>query len=118
MWSTRLAVAVATLLVAPRAFAGAKSVTLLGVSGAGGEKLVRALESDLSELYDVVSGDVYRATAEHMDKRGASPEEVSAVSTRLRIDAVVGGAVVGEGRQRRLLIAVREGLTGRTIARA
>src|SRR3954471_20690634 len=117
MWSTRL-VALLALLVAGPAFAAAKAVTLLGISGAGGERFARSVESDLSELYEVVSGDVYRALAERMGKKGASPEEVSAVAVRLRIDAVIGGAIVGEGRQRHLLIAVREGSSGRVIARA
>ena len=42
---------------------------------------------------------------------------MQAVATHLRIDAVIGGAVVGEGRARTLLIAVRYGSTGHVIAR-
>src|SRR3954453_4545978 len=114
----RLCIVALLLAGSHHAHAAAKSVTLLGVSGPGGERFARGVESDLSELYEVVSGDVYRAMAETMGKKGASPEEVSAVSVRLRIDAIIGGAIVGEGRQRHLLIAVREGTSGRFIGRA
>jgi hypothetical protein len=105
------------VLLPTRLWAEAHSITLLGVSGAGGEKFARALELDLSDTYEIVSGDVYRSTAEALGLRGASAEEVSAVATRLRIDAVIGGAVVGQGRTRHLLVAVREGATGRVVAR-
>jgi hypothetical protein len=48
---------------------------------------------------------------------GAAPEDVQAVAAAVGADAVVGGAVVGVGRARQLLIAVRDGLTGRLVAR-
>jgi len=100
-----------------RAGAAAKAVTLLGVGGAGGDRFAELIEQDLGDLYTVVSGEVYKATAERLGKRGASPEEVQAVARTLRIDAVIGGAIVGTGRARKLLIAVRSGSTGRVISR-
>jgi len=103
---------------AMHAHAAARTVTLLGVSGVDGQKLARALESELGELYDLVPGDRYRAAAERLGKRGASPEEVQAVAAAIGADAIIGGAVAGKGRNRELLIAVREGATGRVIARA
>src|SRR5581483_9008109 len=51
------------------------------------------------------------------DKRGASPDEVRTVATHLRIDAIVAGAIGGEGRSRRLIIVIREGASGRVVAR-
>jgi len=103
--------------VADKASAVARSVTLLGVSGAGGDRFAELLEQDLSDLYTLVPGEVYKSAAEKMGKRGASPEEVQAVATRLRIDGVIGGAIVGEGRDRKLLLAVRSGSSGNVIAR-
>src|SRR5262249_11847200 len=104
--------------LAARAEAAAKTVTLLGVSGVDGQKLARALESELGELYELVPGDRYRAAAERLGKRGASPEDVQAVAASIGADAIIGGAVAGKGRNRELLVAVREGATGRVIARA
>lgn len=111
------ALILASLLVATNAFAAARSVSLLGVSGVGGAHFAELLEQDLGDLYDLVPGEVYRRTAEKMDKRGASPEEVLAVSSYLRIDALVAGAITGEGRARKLVIVVREGASGRVVAR-
>ena len=113
---TMLAVAV-TLAASARADAAAKTVTLLGVSGADGGRFASALEADLTELYELVPGADYRRVAEQLGRRGAAPEDVRAVALRLHIDAVIGGTVVGQGRQRLLLIAVREGSSGRVIAR-
>jgi hypothetical protein len=113
-------IVVALLLVAalsPRADAAARVVTLLGVGGAGGDRFAELIEQDLGDLYQVISGEVYKAAAERLGKRGASPEEVQAVASALRIDAVIGGAIVGAGRSRKLLIAVRSGATGRVISR-
>jgi hypothetical protein len=119
MSSINRCVALALLLgSAAHAHAAAKTVTLLGVSGVDGQKLQRALESELGELYELVPGDKYRAAAERLGKRGASPEDVQAVATAIGADAVIGGAVAGKGRNRELLVAVREGSTGRVIARA
>jgi hypothetical protein len=103
--------------VGGRAFGAAKSVTLLGVSGAGGDRFADLIEQDLGDLYELIPGEVYKAGAARLGKQGASPEEVQAVATRLRIDAVIGGAIVGDGASRHLLIAVRDGATGRVIAR-
>jgi len=105
------------LATAGAAHAAAKTVTLLGVSGPGGERLGNAIEKQLGELYDVVSGDVYRAQAAKLGMPGASQEEVAAVANALRIDAVIGASIVGTGKNRALMIAVREGATGRLIAR-
>src|SRR4051794_9640882 len=104
-------------LASSEAHAAAKSVTLLGISGPGGEKLATQVEGELSELYEVVPGEVYRSMAQRMGKAGASAEEVQAVATQLRIDAVIGASIVGTGKQRQLMIAVREGASGRVIAR-
>src|SRR5690348_10663808 len=101
-----------SLATAGAANAAAKTVTLLGVSGPGGEKLGNAIEKQLGELYDVVSGDVYRAQAAKLGRPGASAEEVAAVATALRIDAVIGASITGTGKNRVLMIAVREGATG------
>src|SRR6185369_5267792 len=47
-----------------------------------------------------------------------SPTEVRAVCVAVRLDALIAGAISGEGRMRALAIAVREGSTGRVIARS
>jgi hypothetical protein len=114
---TRLAVALAVVAAAARAEAAAEKVTLLGVSGLDGARFAVTLERDLGEVYTIVPGARYRDKAKELGQRGASPEEVRAVATALGVDAVIGGAVVGNGRQRRLLIAVREGASGRVVAR-
>jgi hypothetical protein len=112
-----LLLALGLALPARPAHAAARSATLLGVGGADGARFAVALEHDLAELYDLVPAAAYRRLAEETGHRGASPAEVRAVATRLGIDAVIGGAVVGGGHARRLLIAVREGATGRVVAR-
>ena len=115
---TRLLLAFAVVaMVSNQALAAAKSVTLLGVTGPGGDKLASQLESDLGDLYEVVPGEAYRATADELELPGASADEVKAVATKLRIDAVIGASVTGIGRGRILAIAVREGATGRVLAR-
>ncbi len=119
MSSTSRCVALALVLGwTATAGATARTVTLLGVSGVDGQKLERALESELGELYELVPGDRYRAAAARLGKSGASPEEVQAVASAIGADAIIGGAVAGKGRNRELLVAVREGATGRVIARA
>jgi len=110
-------VLILTLAMAGAAHASAKTITLLGVSGPGGEKLSAAIEKQLGEMYDVVSGDVYKAQAAKLGATGASQDEVATVATALRIDAVIGASIVGTGKNRVLMIAVREGATGRVIAR-
>lgn len=107
----------ATLTMSARVEAAAKSVTLLGVSGPDGGRFSSALEAELTELYELVPGAEYRRAAEQLGRRGASPEDVRAVALALHVDAVIGGTVVGQGRARVLLIAVREGASGRVIAR-
>jgi len=115
---TRYLLAVAAVaMVSNQAFAAAKSVTLLGVTGPGGDQIASQLEQELGDLYEVVPGDAYRATADELELPGASADEVKAVATKLRIDAVIGASVTGTGRARQLAIAVREGSTGRTLAR-
>lgn len=101
---------------AGRVEAAAKTVTLLGVSGVDGRKFAKALESELGELYDLVPGERYRTMSIQLGRRGASPAEVRAVAQAIGVDAVIGGAVVGRGHARRLLVAVREGRSGRVIA--
>jgi hypothetical protein len=115
--STRIAIVLGVTLVTARVEAAARSLTLVGVSGPEGEAFARKISDDLGELYEVVPGRVYRAEAELSGMRGASPEEVRAVAHAIRADAVIGGAIVGSGRQRHLLMAVRDGRTGRVIAR-
>lgn len=112
-----LALALVVLGTAARVEAAAKTVTLLGVSGVDGPKFAKALRQELAELYDFVPGDRYRQMAETMGKLGASPDDVRLVAAAIQCDAIIGGAVVGHGHGRRLLIAVREGSTGRVIAR-
>src|SRR3954468_10402509 len=117
MSSTR-AVAIAVVLAfAARAHATAKTVTLLGVSGVDGAKFAKALEGELGELYELVPGDKYKRTAAQLGHLGASPEDVTAVARAIGSDAIIGGAVAGKGRNRQLLIAVREGSTGRVVFR-
>ncbi len=111
---------IAALLVvawAARAGATAKTVTLLGVSGVDGAKFAKALESELGELYDLIPGERYKRKAAELGRLGASPEDVMAVARAIGADAVIGGAVAGKGRNRQLLIAVREGATGRVVSR-
>jgi hypothetical protein len=106
------------LLILPSlASAAARSVTLVGISGPGGEHFSEQLTDELFEIYEVVSGARYRDAAQRLGQRGASPAEVSAVSAAIHVDGVIGGAVVGVGRERRLMIAVRDGLSGRVVAR-
>jgi hypothetical protein len=105
------------LLFPSLAWAGAHSVALVGISGPGGEHFADQLLDDLFEIYDVIPGNRYRDMAERLGKGGASPEEVQAVAAALHLDGIIGGAVVGTGRERRLLIAVRNGATGRLVAR-
>ena len=111
---------IAALLVvawAARAGATAKTVTLLGVSGVDGTKFAKALESELGELYDLIPGDRYKRKAQELGHLGAAPGDVMAVARAIGADAVIGGAVAGHGRNRQLLIAVREGASGRVISR-
>jgi hypothetical protein len=97
--------------------AGAGSVSVLGISGNGGAHFAEQLEQDLAELYEVVPGDVYRSTAERLGRRGATPDEVREVCTAIRVDAIVAGAISGEGSKRALVMAIREGASGRVVAR-
>src|ERR1700761_2801089 len=113
----RAAVLLSMLALAARAQAAAQTVTLLGVSGADGPRFAAALERDLGELYTLVPGERYRRAAEKLGRPGAAPDDVRIVAASLGVDAVIGGAVVGQGAQRRLLIAVREGASGRGAAR-
>ncbi|MGZ3425831.1 MAG: hypothetical protein ACXVCV_04235 [Polyangia bacterium] len=103
--------------VAARAGATARTVTLLGVSGVDGTKFAKALESELGELYELIPGERYKRTAVQLGHLGAAPEDVMAVARAIGADAIIGGAVAGKGRNRELLIAVREGATGRVISR-
>jgi hypothetical protein len=109
--------ALALLLAASPAWAAARSVALVGVSGPGGAHFAEKLAEDLAEICEVVPGEIYRAQAEHLGRTGAAPEDVQAVAAAVHVDAVIGGAVVGSGRARQLLVAVRDGLTGRLVAR-
>lgn len=102
---------------AARAGATAKTVTLLGVSGVDGAKFAKALQSELGELYDLVPGERYKRTAQQLGHLGASPADVMAVARAIGADAIIGGSVAGHGRNRQLLIAVREGATGRVVSR-
>jgi hypothetical protein len=121
MSSTRAvaaAVALASVVALPtRAHATARTVTLLGVSGVDGAKFAKALESELGELYELVPGERYKRTALKIGHPGASPEDVMAVARAIGADAIIGGAVAGKGRNRELLIAVREGASGRVVSR-
>ena len=111
---------IAALLVVAwtaRAEAAAKTVTLLGVSGVDGAKFAKALESELGELYDLVPGERYKRKAQELGRLGAAPGDVMAVARAIGADAIIGGAVAGHGRNRQLLIAVREGASGRVVSR-
>ena len=110
------ALALSLLGVAGQAQAGVRAFTLLEIHGPGGEKFSRALEAELGELYTLVGSDVYRQTAERMGMAGPSPVEVQAVCRRLRLDAVVAGAVVRDGNPRALLV-VRDCSSGQVVAR-
>ena len=115
-WSRWIA-ALLVVVWAARAGATAKTVTLLGVSGVDGTKFAKALESELNELYDFIPGERYRRMAQKMGRLGAAPDDVRAVASAIGADAIIGGAVVGRGRNRQLLVAVREGSTGHVVAR-
>src|SRR5689334_22706337 len=88
------------------AWAGAHSVTLIGISGPGGDHFADQLLDDLFEIYEIIPGSRYRETARQLGKMGASPEEVQAVCAALHADGIIGGSIVGVGRDRRLLMAV------------
>lgn len=105
------------LALSARAGATARTVTLLGVSGVDGAKFAKAVESELGELYELIPGDKYKRAAAELGHLGATPEDVMAVARAIGADAVIGGAVAGKGRNRELLIAVREGATGRVVSR-
>jgi hypothetical protein len=105
------------LLAAARAEAAARTVTLLGVSGVDGARFAGTLARELGELYELIPGDQYRRAAEKLGRRGASPDEVRDVAAFIGVDAIIGGAVIGSGRVRTLNIAVREGHSGRVVAR-
>ena len=55
-------------------------MTLLGVSGVDGAKFAKALESELSELYEFIPGSRYKRTAQQIGHLGASPADVMAVA--------------------------------------
>ncbi|MEO6954579.1 MAG: hypothetical protein ABI321_22465 [Polyangia bacterium] len=112
----RYVVAILVLLVAARANAGAGTVAVLGVSGAE-PSFADGVEQDLSDLYEVVPGEVYKSAATRMGRPGASPTEVSAVCQSIRVDALVAGAVNGQGAARRLVVVVRAGTTGQVVSR-
>jgi hypothetical protein len=114
---TRGLVFAVVVAFASRAGATARTVTLLGVSGVDGARFAKALESELGELYELIPGDKYKRTAAQLGHLGASPEDVMAVARAIGADAIIGGAVAGKGRNRELLIAVREGATGRVVSR-
>jgi hypothetical protein len=103
--------------LAGQAGATAKSVTLIEIGGAGGDRFTDQLEESLSDLYQLVPGEVFQRTAEKLDSKGGTDGEVQAVATRLRIDAVIGGSIAVEGRAQKLVIVVRSGSSGRVIAR-
>ena len=113
----RVVAVVVVVAFGARAGATAKTVTLLGVSGVDGAKFARALQEELGELYDLVPGDKYKRTAIRIGHLGAAPEDVMAVARAIGADAIIGGAIAGHGRNRQLLIAVREGASGRVISR-
>ncbi len=113
-----LSILLVALGAAGDARAAAGSVSLLGIGGDGGQHLAEQLERDLAELYELVPGDVYRSGAERLGRRGAAPDEVREVCTALRIDAIVAGAIGGEGATRRLVMVTREGASGEVVARA
>ena len=94
-----------------------RAVTVLGISGEHGADIAYRLESALASRYFLVESAVYRLEAEAIHKTGASPEEVSAVTWRLRIDAVVAGKVLVAGAKRALHVNVRDGGTGEIIGR-
>ena len=108
--------ALLVLLGAARAHAGAGTVSILGVSG-GEPSFTDGLEQDLADLYEVIPAEVYRSAAAQMGRAGASAAEVSAVCQSLRVDALVAGAVAGEGAERRLVVVVRAGTAGQVVAR-
>jgi hypothetical protein len=97
--------------------AAARSVVLVGISGPGGERFADQLIDDLGEIYELIPGWRYREAAQRLGKRGATAEEVQAVAATLHADGIVGGAVVGVGRDRRLMMAVRDGVSGHVVAR-
>jgi hypothetical protein len=100
-----------------RADAAAKSVTLIGMTGAIGAPIADELEAGLGEMYQVVPGEVYVRTAARLERSGGSVEEVQAVASQLRIDAVIAGSISRDARGRQLLVTVHAGASGRVIAR-
>ena len=113
-----LVAVVAIVATASRAGAAARTVTLLGVSGVDGQKLrASARERSSASSTSWCPASAIARAAERLGRRGASPEEVQAVARAIGADAIIGGAVAGKGRDRELLIAVREGATGRVISR-
>ncbi len=114
----RLGIFIAALtLLAATVSAAPHRVTLLGVSGVGGSAFAKALEESLSELYDLVPADSYRARATELGRSTAAPEDVRAVCAAISSNALIGGAVTGRGHARVLVMAVRDGATGEVVAR-
>jgi hypothetical protein len=99
------------------AHAAARSVVLVGISGPGGERFADQLIDDLGEIYELIPGWRYREAAQRLGRRSAAPEDVQAVAATLHADGIIGGAVVGAGRDRHLMMAVRDGISGRVVAK-
>jgi hypothetical protein len=115
---SRIRTAILLLSIFPSVTWGAaRSVTLVGISGPGGDRFAEQLTDELFEIYEVIPGGRYREEAQRLGQRGAGAEEVRAVATALHVDGVIGGAVSGEGLDRRLMMAVRDGRSGRVVAR-
>ncbi len=106
-----------TWLLPSLAWAAAHNVTLVGISGQGGERFAEQLTDQLSEIYELVPGWKYREAAQRSGHRGASPEDVRAVAASIHVDGIIGGAIIGVGRDRRLMMAVRDGISGNVVAR-
>jgi hypothetical protein len=97
--------------------AAARSVTVIGTDGARSDRFVDQLDEYLSDLYQVIPGEVYQRTLNRLDASGATADELQGVAARLRIDAIVGVSLAGEGGARKLLVTVRAGASGRLVAR-
>jgi hypothetical protein len=105
------------LLASPDATARKFTVSLVSVRGPGAADLADALEWALAERYKYVPGEVYLSAARRLNAAGPSPEEIRKAAGALRIDALVAGRVAEEDGGRVVLLQVRSGHTGESVAK-
>jgi hypothetical protein len=93
------------------------TVTLLGVSGPGGEMIGQVLEDTLGEAFAMIPGAAYKAQAEAFGRTGASPAEVRDVARAVGTDVVLAGQVRQKHGRWTFRLVARDGGTGEVLGR-